>query len=245
MLRKPDDINMQEKPASPRRPRAAAIESKIYDAIWSAIASGRLLPGTPLRQAELAEIFGVSHERIRKVLHKLGHERKLTLEPNRGAFVPELSLAEIGAVYQARRVLETGIVAELAQKMTPEAKAAIRDHIAKQEAAEAQGDRPAAIRLAGDFHLLLARLLGNPEVEAILQSLITRTSVMVHIYQPVWRHGCEVGEHRALCEALCAGDTAEAIRLATQHLSAVESRLEVQTSVSRKIDLRAILGQDS
>jgi len=97
------------------RARRTASEGEIYEAVLAALLDGRLPAGTPLREQHLAAMFGATRGRARKVLMRLGHEGRLELIPNRGAFVPTPSLADARRVFEARRVLEAGIVATLAQ----------------------------------------------------------------------------------------------------------------------------------
>src|SRR3954467_4128278 len=78
-----------------------------------ALLEGKLKAGTKLAETPLAAIFGVSRERIRKVLHRLGAERRLEMIPNRGARVPPPTLDDVRSVYEAHRVLEAGVLTQL------------------------------------------------------------------------------------------------------------------------------------
>src|SRR5258708_38579645 len=78
----------------------------IYQAILRAIMEGKLKAGTKLVENPLAQIFKVSRERIRKVLHRLGAERRLEMIPNRGARGPRPTPDDVPSVYEAHRVLE-------------------------------------------------------------------------------------------------------------------------------------------
>src|SRR2546428_7248981 len=60
----------------------------IYQAILRAIMEGKLKAGTKLVENPLAQIFKVSRERIRKVLHRLGAERRVGMIPNHGGARP-------------------------------------------------------------------------------------------------------------------------------------------------------------
>jgi len=63
-------------------------DERVYAAITSALLHGKLAPGAQLVERELAAAFDCTRGTIRKVLARLGAEGKLTLEANRGAFVP-------------------------------------------------------------------------------------------------------------------------------------------------------------
>ncbi len=91
----------------PRHKKAIADE-QVHQAIADALMAGDLPPETRLGEHQLATIFGVTRARVRAVLHRLVHEKRLVLIPNRGVFVPMPSPEEAREVYFARRLLEKG-----------------------------------------------------------------------------------------------------------------------------------------
>ena len=54
-------------------------EDAIYETMSRALLAGMLTPGAPLRETALAEVFGISRERIRKILQRLGTNRLIEL----------------------------------------------------------------------------------------------------------------------------------------------------------------------
>ena len=107
-------------------------EEAVYDTVSRALLAGRLTPGTPLRETALAEVFGISRERVRKILLRLGTNRLIELVPNRGAFVASPSLEQARDIYEARRILEGGIVGHLAPTLGPEQAALLTAHMARE-----------------------------------------------------------------------------------------------------------------
>src|SRR5437867_4139986 len=94
-------------------------DERMYDEIYSAIIKHNLPPGTKLPEDALADVFGVSRTRIRKVLHQLAHEGMVSLERNRGASVAKPPTQEARDVFAARRLVETAAVREIAQLSKP------------------------------------------------------------------------------------------------------------------------------
>src|SRR5258708_14024702 len=93
---------------APRRRTGKAdpeMDEAVYQAILRAIMEGKLKAGTKLVENPLAQIFKVSRERIRKVLHRLGAERRLGVIPNRAPLVPRPTLHDVRSVYEAPRPL--------------------------------------------------------------------------------------------------------------------------------------------
>ncbi|GGF80957.1 GntR family transcriptional regulator [Azorhizobium oxalatiphilum] len=234
---------------SEKRQRGAkadpAADEAVYQAITRAIMDGRLKAGTKLVEQTLAEAFGVSRERIRKVLHRLGAERRIEIVPNRGSRVPSPSPQEIRAVYEAHRVLEAGVLVQLAHILTDDILARLDAHLLEEKAAAARGDRAASVRLSGAFHMHLVDALENEELSRFLRDLLSRSSVMVSVYEPAADSACAVDEHGAIVEALRARDVAQAIHLSRHHFQHVEQRLRLDRPQGPAPDLRALFSPEA
>ena len=90
-------------------------ESWIYDQVFNAILEQRLLPDTKLTEKDLCDVFGVSRTIIRKVLLRLSLDKVVEHRPNRGAVIAAPEPDEVREIFEARRLLEDGIVAEAAR----------------------------------------------------------------------------------------------------------------------------------
>lgn len=202
------------------------MEDAIHRTLSRILLAGRLAPGTQLVETRLATVFGVSRERVRKVLHRLGHERLLELIPNRGAFVSSPTLAQAREIYEARRIVEGGIVARLAGTLQAEQVRRLVDHGEREHAALHAGDRALSIRLSGEFHTLLAAFTGSPFVEREMQELVSRTSMLVAFFEPAASSECACEEHEEIVAALRGADAARAVRAMHAHLSLIETRLK-------------------
>ena len=210
---------------APATAPAAADDETIHQVISGALLAGRLAPGAPLRELALAEVFGVSRERVRKVLQRLGAERLLVLVPNRGAFVAEPTLAQAREIYEARRILEGGIVGTLAPLLSATDATRLRTHLKHEQAAMERGDRAEAVRLSAEFHYLLARATGSAFIEQTLQQLVSRTSMLVALFEPARSMRCACDEHAEIVDALVAGKGADAMKAMHRHLALIETRL--------------------
>lgn len=80
---------------------------EIADILRRDILLGRLEANQPLRQDDLAEQFGVSKTPVREALVQLQTEGLVIFRQNRGAFVTQLSRADIHELYLMRGALET------------------------------------------------------------------------------------------------------------------------------------------
>ena len=200
-------------------------EASIHRVLSQTLLAGRLAPGTRLVETRLAAVFGVTRERVRKVLHRLGHERLLEIVPNRGCFVSSPTLAQAREIYDARRIVEGGIVGWLAGRISASQLEALRAHAAREHAALHAGDRAASIRLSGEFHQLLASFTDSPFVVRQLHELVSRTAMLVAFFEPAAASECACEEHEDILRALARGDVARAVKAMHVHLSLIETRL--------------------
>ena len=200
-------------------------ENDIHRMLARALLGGRVAAGTKLGEHRLAELFGVSRERIRKVLQRLGHERLVRIEKNRGAFAFEPDLGEARAIYEARRIVEGGIVAHLSGGLDGVGRRRLERHMEAEAEAMAARDRVGSIHLSAEFHTILAELTGNPIVVRQMQELVAQTVMLVAHFEPDSATTCQCQEHRAIHRAILAGERGRAVRAMTSHLSLVETRL--------------------
>lgn len=117
---------------------------QIAQAIEEMIITGRIAPGTVLRQDELSRRFTVSRTPIREALRQLAAVGLVSFTPNRGVRVRALDRDEWAQTFLARAALE-GAVAELAAERLTD------DHLAEMDEANADFARQTA--LLRDPHL--------------------------------------------------------------------------------------------
>lgn len=229
-------------PSRRKAPAAApdgdSTTDRIAAALTQAIIERRLMPGTRLAEQKLADLFQVSRTLVRQALNQLSRDRLVTLTPARGACVAEPSVEEARQVFELRRMLETQLARELAARITPAQVRQLRMHLREERAAVKRQDVSGRTRLLADFHVLLARLLGNEVLADLLQELLSRSSLIALMYQSSHSAAESQAGHEALVDALEAGDAARAEQLMLEHLGHVEAHLRLQQPSS---DLKTAL----
>jgi DNA-binding GntR family transcriptional regulator len=198
---------------------------RIVDSITAAIAERRLMPGTKLAEQKLADIFRVSRTLVRQALNQLSRDRLVRLQPARGATVAAPSVAEARQVFEARQLIEGAMIKHLARTITPAQVTELRAHLQAERAAVQRTDISGRTQLLADFHVVLARLMGN---EVLAQLLYQSTHSAQESY----------AEHVAIVDALERGDARDAARLTLKHLSSVERNLRLDP---RRPDLALVL----
>jgi DNA-binding GntR family transcriptional regulator len=205
------------KPPKPSR------EPAVYQALRRAILERALEPGARLPEDVIGEQLGVSRTIVHTALVRLAGDGLVELRPNRGAFVAAPSLDEGRDIFAVRMTLERQVVETLAAQLAPAQAAELEAHIAAEEAAAGHNE-PLSIRLAGEFHTLLAGMTGNAMLTRFVAEAVSRTSLILALYARAHSADCAVSEHRALLTALKAGDAAGAAGVMAQHLDAVMTR---------------------
>lgn len=217
---------------------AAGITGQIVDAVTAAIVERRLMPGTKLVEQQIADLFSVSRTVVRQALNRLSRDRLVTLEPARGAFVAMPSIDEARQVFEVRRLLEGGMVRRLAREITDAQLAELRGHLRHERQAVAHEDVSGRTRLLADFHVVLARLLGNEVLAQLIADLLSRSQLIALMYQSGHSADHSQAEHVQIVHALERRDGRAAARLMEQHITSVERNLRLDP---RTPDLAAVL----
>jgi DNA-binding GntR family transcriptional regulator len=213
----------------------------IYNRIWLSIVERKLKPGTRLKEEKLAEIFSVSRSRVRQALSALERDGLVTLIPNRGAFVSEPSIDDARDIFFARRSIEASLVERLCKIADEKTIARLEAHVSEERAAHARKDKQAQIHLSGSFHLLMGELAGSPYLWDVLRDLISRTSLIITMYQSSEKTDCGPDEHAEIVAAIRDGDTAKAQSLMTHHIAHLEGQLDLEAPDEGPTDLKDIL----
>ena len=224
-------------------------DADIYERVVSAILDHRLPPGTKLVEDKLATAFGVSRTRIRPVLVRLANEQVVTLTPNRGATIAQPSEKEAREVFEVRRLIEPTLVELFIANATAADMAQLKACIDDEEAAREAGDMRRAIRLSGDFHLIIAARAGHQTLGRILRELTSRTSLVLmtysadHAREREQATACGCQEHRSLLDAIRLRDAKEAAQRMREHLTRLESQLRFTPPADTTPDLSTLFGK--
>lgn len=217
----------------------------IYRAISDAIIKQQLQPGARLREDALTEVFNVSRTGIRKILQRLALEQLVTITPRRGASVTRPTAAEARDVFAARKMVECGLMPEVALHITPQDVSELRDMAKREHKALKAGEQSTAIRLSAAFHERLAQLSGNATLAAFVSQLCSRSSLILAVYGSAGNLGCESHDHEDLINYLAEGDGERAKAFMNHHLMEIEASLSIVEEEAVAPDLHQIFGMTS
>jgi DNA-binding GntR family transcriptional regulator len=213
---------------------------EIYLSISDAIIEHRLKPGARLREDALSEVFGVSRTGIRKILQRLALEQLVTLTPRRGASVTRPTADEAKDVFEARQLVECGLMPEIVRRVTDKDIKALRDLAQREREALRSGERSSAIRLSAEFHGRLAEISGNTTLSGFVEGLCSRSSLILAVYGNTGHLGCESHDHDDLIDLLEERRSAEAQEFMGRHLQAIEASLSIREEEEDAPDLYQI-----
>ena len=218
-------------------PEASSTTQRIAESITTAIVERRLMPGTKLAEQQIADIFKVSRTLVRQALNQLSRDHLVNLEPARGAFVATPSVEEARQVFEVRKMVEGALVKQLCAVVTNEQVAQLREHLTHEAAAVARTDVTGRTRLLADFHVVLARLLGNDVLAQLLADLLSRCSLIALMYQSAHSAEHSADEHVAIVDAIERRDARAAVKLMEAHLGNVERNLQRHPRVGHLAEL--------
>lgn len=167
-----------------------------------AILDHRLLPGAKLGERELSEVFEVSRVVIRQALVRLSEEGLVRIEHNRGAFVIKPSLQDALDIYDAASILEQGAIAQLSHRLTPAARATLRQHLEMQRKALAESNAAMSDILGQQFHMLLVKLSQNRVIVDIYEQLTRKILLIRALYRAEFDYLHLLEEHEKLVDLI-------------------------------------------
>lgn len=212
-------------------------EENIVERIFAAVVEQRLPPGTKLSESVLCEAFGVGRMRIRRSLLLLASREVVELLPNRGAFVASPTAKQAREVFEARMTLEPTIARLAVERATDKDIAKLSAHLKMEHDAHHNESRHEAIRLSGQFHILLAQIAANPVMLRMMKELVTRTSLIIGIFGAPSVSNCRDDDHEQILAAFKARDGHAAAGLMANHLREIEDALQLDSKSSGPVDL--------
>ena len=198
----------------------------ISQRIVEAVLAQKLAPGARLGEQQLAMLFDCSRTIVREALTRLAARGIVTVSARRGWFVIEPSQDEAREAFEARRVIELGLIRGQG-RLPDDAIARLNQHLQQEQAALRGDDVGTRSFLLGDFHVCLAECLGNGLLADTLRDFTARTTLIAMRYQSSHDAALSCQDHVAIVAALAQGDSARAEALMAEHLASVQAALRL------------------
>jgi DNA-binding GntR family transcriptional regulator len=195
--------------------KSSEVFNKLRDAIWS----GELSPGTPVREAHIAQQLHVSQVPVREALLRLEHLGLVVRIPDKGTHVTKLTRAEMLQLLEVRSHLEDLAFRLAAKRMTPEVEADLRQCLADLEEATAANDHFRVAEADLKFHKTVWKASEN----TLLEKTLDRLCISVYAFVSLHRHAAGEKQittsHEVLLDALLRRDSKLISKRIREHLS--------------------------
>lgn len=190
----------------------------------TAILSGRLRGGTPLRQEDLAAAFGVSRMPVREALRQLEAQALLDFVPHKGAVVTEISAADAADTYAIRMALEPAALERSIPNLTEtdfERAENLIDEMDNEQDPGRMGE------LNRRFHMTLYGAAGRPKLIVLTESHLASFDRYLRFHLAAkGRAHMSQDEHRAMLDAARGRDTARAVEVLRRHLTTAAETID-------------------
>lgn len=195
------------------------ISAAVAEELRRRILDGDFAAGFALRQDAIANEFGVSRIPVREALVQLEAEGLVRIHPHRGAIVSELSIEEIGELFELRALLEPRLLKASAPHLSAHDYGELKTLFAEFSAALLEGQVSRWGELNTRFHLLLYRHAAQPRTLAIVINLLQECDrhTRLQLSLPGRRERAET-EHAELVRLCEKGEIDAASALLAAHI---------------------------
>jgi DNA-binding GntR family transcriptional regulator len=203
------------------------LSQRAYEDLREGILKLRLQPGMQLVERDLAAELEMSITPVREALQRLEHEGLVTKEPFRGARVLTLTLKDAAEIYELRELFEGRCARICATHSCGEDLRKMEELMDQADEHLRQHDLNGCGRMVWDAHDLIMGPVKNDRLRSLLKTIRTQAQLIgtITTYIP-GRQAKSVAEHRALLEALKAGDPEQAELAMTAHLRSLHQDLK-------------------
>lgn len=197
-----------------------------YVRLRDAITEGDLPPATPLSEVQLAKEMDISRTPIREALQQLAREGLVQIIAGRSVSVASPSMKEVLDVVHMRLVLEPELVRLAAKSVTIDIKKTLAQTIDQMLVAIKKEDRRAWSRLDTLFHEALSEACPNKLLSKQAMQMRNRVHYMVNDPKTSIERVIEcTNEHKAIAEAVIAGEPALAEAAMRHHIEKLRASL--------------------
>lgn len=194
----------------------------LLTSLREAILRGEFAPRQRLIETELVEQYATSRFVLRNALTRLAGEGLVEMQPNRGARVREISVAEAIEITEIRRAVEGLAAARAADRVTGDEITELRALGKSMRSAVRAADMVLYSALNAALHARVRGIARHSAATRIIEQL--HGQMVRHQFRLALvpgRPAVSLPEHLAVIEAICARDPEAAERAMRAHLTSV------------------------
>ena len=198
-----------------------SLHRELVDRLQPLIIGGELAPGTKVPEKDLCAWFGVSRTPLREALKVLASDGLIRLEPNRGAWVTQVTVSEVEEVFPVLGALEA-LSGELAcKRISDEEIEAVRVLHSQMLQSYAARDLDAYFAINQKIHRAILLAARNDTLATSCQALslrMQRARYLANMTEGRWYEA--VQEHEKIMEFLAARDGKNLVDTLVAHMDA-------------------------
>ncbi len=198
--------------------KSVSLADCVFERLENDILGGKYAYGEVLTEARLSEELGVSRTPIREAIRRLEQENILR-ESGRGMVVQGITPEDVTDILDIRVLIEGEAARRAAEHMTDQQKRALMEAVELQEFYAIKADAEHMQEQDHQFHEGIYAGCGSITLQSVLVPLHRKAQKYRRASVERSDRAAEsVREHRAIAQAILAGDGALAAELTTQHI---------------------------
>jgi len=195
------------------------IGAQIFRALRQAIFVGQMVPGTPLSEKEVSDMFHVSRQPVREAFIKLAEAGVLQVLPQRGTFVRKISPRRVREGRFIREAIETAVARKAAESITDDQLLQLGENLRDQRLAAKVNDTSRFLALDEAFHYSIAQSIDCIAAWETIQDIKAQMDRVRYLSLPeVSPLDLLIRQHAKIVSALRAHDPAAAEQAMRAHL---------------------------
>lgn len=199
-----------------------SLGDRVYKSLRDLILSQAYPPGSKLNVEQLCRNLGVSRTPVWDAMRRLETEGLVSTVARHGVFVLNYGVDKVRDLFAVRGALEALAAGQAARQLDAEARAGLEAAVGRLEAAAEAVDIDAYCRIAIEFHDRVLGAARNQVLSRLLENVYAQILVLrLRSLYLAERLGESVVEHRAIFDAIAAGDAERAERLSRAHAAHV------------------------
>jgi DNA-binding GntR family transcriptional regulator len=179
-----------------------SLTERVISALKEAFFNGKLKPGDPIIERQLAREMNVGTPVVREALISLKHEGFVRRVNNKGSYVTQFSPEEVRHLYMLRVELETLALQWARTRVTEQDLSDLTELADGLVEAGKEGSRSEFLRRDFEFHCHYWKLCGNPFLADLLERLMAPLFAFVVLASDLPMTASMGREHYALIDAL-------------------------------------------
>ena len=197
-----------------------------YHEIKKRILSKDYPPGHKLREISLCKELMLTRTPIREAIIRLQSEGLLSSQPNKGAFVPELSLNEIEELFEVREALEIKAAELATRRANREQLDLVREGLERHELRLASSNDDEYYQPDMDFHEAIVKLCKNKTLSDMWDSMHSRLILARAISgSTAMRYKYALKEHKIILQKIYEGKDYELRKVISDHIAGAKVNL--------------------